>query len=147
MNVLLPIGIFAALAFLMGKGIQSGSGMVLPDEKTTRIVFWGLLGVSVADFIVTYIIRTKMVDRFVQSQSGTVIEKFEKAAVNLSIVVYALNLSYTIYGFVLVLLGVEMEVMMLFMAFSLLTYQLFRPRQKYLERILLKVESDENLIE
>jgi len=36
---------------------------------------------------------------------------------------------------VLILMGGDLEVMMLFTALSLVAYQLFRPRQKYLERL------------
>ena len=120
----------------MGKDIQSGSGIIIPDESSLEAIFYGLLIVSVFDVIITQVIRKAMMDKFLRSRSGTASEKFEKAAFSLSVVIYSLNLSYTIYGLVLVLLGAEMEIMMLFMAFSLIAYQLFRPRQKYLERLL-----------
>lgn len=146
LNVILPIGIFAAIMVLMNGDFQTGAGIGFPEDPGLRIMFYGLLTVSAADLIATIIIRRKMPGMFLKSQGGTAGEGSARAVMNFSIVIFAFNLSYTIYGLVLVLMGAEMEVMMLFVALSLIGYQLFRPRQSYLERLLSKIESENKQI-
>jgi hypothetical protein len=143
MNVLLPIGLFAATAVLLGKDIQSQNGIVIPEKGPIQIIFYALLIVSLADAVATYYVRKKMPARFFRGQIGTTAERFDKAVVNLAIIIYTFNLSYSIYGLVLVLMGAEMEIMMLFMAFSLIGYQLFRPRPKYLRHLISEVLPEE----
>jgi hypothetical protein len=140
LNVLVPIGMFTAAAFLTGKNIEVGSGINFGDDDTLRIMFYGLLIVTAIDIVITYVIRKKMPERLLRAMGSTTHERFEKVVVNFSLIIFSFNLSYAIYGLVLVIIGAELEVMMLFMAFSLIGYQLFRPRQKYLERLIERVE-------
>jgi len=135
MNVLMPIGIFIAAAFLMGKDLQAGTGLDIPMDGTLRVLLYAFLALSLADVAVTYFIRKKFPEKILVREGQPPTEKFEQATMRISILVFSLNLSYSIYGLVLLFLGAEIEVMMLFLAISLIAYQLFRPRQKYLEQL------------
>jgi hypothetical protein len=140
LNVILPIGIFAATMVLMNKDFQTGSGFGIHGDANLQIMFYGLLTVSAVDIIATLMIRRRMPEMLLRGKGEMAAARTEKAAINFSVIIFALNLSYTIYGLVLVLMGAEIEVMMLFVALSLIGYQLFRPRQKYLERMLERIE-------
>lgn len=136
MNVLMPIGIFIAAAFLREENLQNGAGLDIPRDGTLQIFFYAFLAVSVVDAAITYFIRKKYPEKFLRVEGGSLDERFGRAALRISVIIFSFNLSYSIYGLVLLILGSEIEVMMLFMAFSLITYQVFRPRQKYLERLI-----------
>ncbi len=60
---------------------------------------------------------------------------FEKATFTTGIVIFAINASHTAYGILLAVLGASTEIAMLFVALTLVTYQLLRPRQGYLEKV------------
>jgi hypothetical protein len=135
MNVMIPIGIFGAAVFFTGYDMHSGRGLKIPEEDILRLLFFALLIVSAIDFGVTYFIRKKLTEKLFRSDKGKPGRTFEQAVFTLSIIIFSLNLSYSIYGLVLILMGGDLEVMMLFTALSLVAYQLFRPRQKYLERL------------
>ncbi len=140
MNVLAPIGMFVGVMLLLDKEIQSGDGFSFQGNGDVQILFYALLTIAAIDGIATYIIRKKMPAALLQVRGESTFERFEKAAIRFSLVIFAINLSYTFYGLILVLLGAEVEIMMLFMALSLIGYQLFRPRQKYLSRLMKRVE-------
>ena len=142
LNVLMPIGIFIAAVYLLDKNIQGGAGLVVPDNGTLQIFFYAFLAISAVDVAITYFIRNKYPDRFLMHRGHSLQEKFDQAAMRVSVIIFSFNLSYAVYGMVLLLLGAEIEVMMLFLAFSLITYQLFRPRQKYLEKLLSKLSKE-----
>ncbi len=140
MNVIAPISIFAAVVFLLGKNLDSGTGMNLSGDSTVQIMFYALLVITAFGIIVTFLIRKNLPEKALRARGANAFERFENAAVKFSIIIFAFNLSYAIYGLVLILIGAELQVMMLFMAFSLITYQIFRPRQKFLERFQKRVE-------
>jgi hypothetical protein len=139
MNVLVPIGMFVTVMLLLDKEIQTGDGFSFQGNGDVQILFYALLTIAAIDGIATHIIRKKMPAALLQVQGETAFERFEKAAVRFSLVIFVINLSYTFYGLILVFLGAEVEIMMLFMALSLIGYQLFRPRQKYLSRLMKRV--------
>jgi len=141
MNVLMPIGMFIAAAFLMDKNLQSGAGLDLPKDGNLQIFFYGFLTISAVDVAVTYFIRKKYAEKFLRAEGRSLDERFGRAALHVSVIIFSFNLSYSIYGLVLLFLGADIEMMMLFVAFSLITYQLFRPRPKYLERLIQAIQS------
>lgn len=140
LNVIIPIGIFGGAVFILDKNLNTASGMNLPADSPVQIIFYGLLMVSIIDVAVTLLLRRKLPEGILRTSGANPYERFERAAVKFSIIIFSFNLSYAIYGLVLILMGAELQVLMLFMAFSLITYQVFRPRQKFLERFQQRVE-------
>jgi len=139
MNVIIPIIIFAATAFLLNLNIETSEGITFSGKTSVKLLFYIFLVVVFIDGVVTYMLRRRLPSQIKVAEGDSRLEKFEKAVMRLSLVIFSFNTSYSIYGLVLVLLGAELEVMMLFMAFSLIGYQLFRPRQKYLEKVYSQI--------
>jgi len=136
---------------LKGKGIESGDGLTLGQNNIMPLLFYVCLAVSAMDFVVTFLVRRHMLQRFLVGQGVLAVltpsskptkpmpEQFEKSVMSISLVIYSLNFSHAVYGLLLALLGASSEVTLFFVALSLIGYQVFRPRQKYLERILNQV--------
>lgn len=137
-NVLVPIGIIGVLLFARSTEIDSSSGFTFGDSPQTQILFFALLAVSVIDILVAALVRYHLPEKVMKQSALSRPEAFEKAAVTTGIVIFAINASHTAYGIILGFLGASTEITMLFVALTLLTYQLFRPRLGYLEKIWAK---------
>ena len=134
-NVMAPIGLFVVAMTLTG-GITGEGGLGLDDRPMVRFLFFVFLGMSVIDFIVCLIIRKSLPARLISASGGSPSERFAGAARNIALVIFIFNALYSVYGLVLVALGAQIEVMMLFVAFSLIGYQFLRPRRAFLERLM-----------
>jgi hypothetical protein len=135
MNLAAPVALIVAAMLLMEEG--GGLSSALGDKSTIGLLFFVFLALSIADGIVTYMIRRILPGRLAVAAGHSLDEQFEKAAVRISVIIFSLNLSHCIYGVVLAVLGAQSRVVMLFAALSLISYELFRPRESYLERILI----------
>jgi hypothetical protein len=134
MNLAAPVALIVAAMLLMEEG--GGLSSALGDKSTIGMLFFIFLALSLADGIVTYMLRRTLPGRLIVAAGHSLDEQFEKAAVRISVIIFSLNLSHCIYGVVLAVLGAQSRVVMLFAALSLISYELFRPRESYLERIL-----------
>lgn len=135
MNVVAPVALLVIIILVTNNDMQSGGGISLRENQSVRVLFLVLLFVSLGDFIAAYLIRRLVPPGFFDAGSQPPARRFEKGVMKLSVVIFSLNTGHAIYGIVLAFLGAEIEVMMLFVAFSLISYQLLRPRQEYLENL------------
>lgn len=141
-NVIVPTTLLVVMALV--RGDLTGSEGVPWSESAAggeqRLLFFVLLAVAVIDLGVAGFLRHRTPKSMLGFAGMPPAERFEKVATNLSWTIFSVNLSCTIYGLVLVLLGLRIEVMMLFAALTLIGYQLFRPRQKSLEALWDRLE-------
>ena len=133
MNVGAPVAAFVIVTLALGKDIHAGGGLPFAGAGQSAMLFYVFLAVAVGDLVAAYVIRRVMPRSMAGSSAGTPTERFERGATTAGIIIYALNLSATIYGVVLAILGANAQTMMLFVALTLIGYQLLRFRRGYLE--------------
>ena len=134
MNVIVPTTLLVVMALLRGE-ISGTSGISLTEQSENRMFFYILLAMGVVDLALAAFIRRRPPQSVIGRFDLPAAEQFEKSAMSLSWAIFSLNLSCTFYGLVLVVIGMKIEVMMLFVAMTLIGYQLLRPRQKSLEAL------------
>lgn len=144
MNVLFPVTVLAVIILVFGREISETGGLHLAGKPTVGILFYIFIAVIVLDFAVAYFIRTRMPAAVMDSSSASAEERFERSAMAVSLIIYSLNMSYVLYGFVLLLLGANVEVPMLFAALCMIGFQLLRPRRNYLETMMNKISPPKN---
>jgi hypothetical protein len=137
LNVVFPIALFG-LALLFGNRDPMAEGSVLPaaGQTTASLMFYLFLVLSILELGIVYLLRKHLPVFLFKSRTGNDEADFAANAMSVSIMIFAFNEGPAVYGLVLVLLGLDLEVMMLFIALSLIGYQLFRPRADYLDRVL-----------
>lgn len=139
MNILVPATLFAILVIFRGGGISEVS--LLPtDRPELIIIFYAGLAVSAAGVLITYLLRRAIPASIVKGKILSPAREFESRVMAFSIITFALNESYAVVGMVLALLGMSREVFLLFIALTMITYQLFRPRRAFLEQLRDKLE-------
>lgn len=146
MNVLAPVA-YVGIAIYFRERNQGGD---LPDgfavAANLKILFFIFLAVSCLDLGLAYYFRSRLPGNVMlpRRQRGRLLalsleEHFNRVAVNLSMVIFACTAAASVYGLVLIVMGAQLEVMVLFVALSLIGYQFFRPREAFLERVLERV--------
>ena len=140
MNILTPVALIVAAMLLMEEG--GGLSSALGAKSTISLLFFVFLALSFADGIATYIIRRTLPGRLAVVAGQPLEKQFEKAAMRISVIIFSMNLSHCIYGVVLAVLGTQSRVAMLFAALSLISYELFRPRESYLEQLLARLRGE-----
>ncbi|MDD4051019.1 MAG: hypothetical protein PHR28_03835 [candidate division Zixibacteria bacterium] len=141
MNVIVPTTLLVVMALLRGN-IFDTSGFSFAEQPENRMFFIILLVMGVADLALAAFIRKRPPRSVIGLADLPAEEQFEKSAMSLSWAIYSLNLSCTFYGLVLVVIGMRIEVMMLFVAMTLIGFELFRPRLKSLEMLWDRLESE-----
>lgn len=139
MNVLFPVIVLVMAVLVFSAEITNTGGLHLQNKPTVEMLFYVFAAVTVLDFAVAYFIRNRMPAMLIDSSAGSVDERFERSALKISLIIFTLNMSYVLYGIVLMLLGASIEVLMLFAALSMIGFQLLRPRRDYLETMLKKL--------
>lgn len=139
MNVLFPVIVLVVAVLVFSAEITNAGGLHLQNKPTVEMLFYVFIAVTVLDFAVAHFIRNRMPAALIDSTAGSVDERFERSAIKISLIIFALNMSYVLYGIVLMLLGASIEVLMLFAALSMIGFQFLRPRRDYLETMLKKL--------
>ncbi len=140
LNTIAPIAAFIVIYLLSSQGYVAAGGFDFYDNTPLLILFFVLLAVSLADFGLIIYFRKKLPGRLLDVPGPSVEEKFRQSAARISTVIYLLNLSHTAYGILLLILGAPSEAAMLFIALTLVGYQIFRPRRKFLEKLYEHIE-------
>jgi hypothetical protein len=137
LNVVFPIALFV-IALLFGGRDPMTDGSVLPsaDQAMASMLYYIFLALSVLELGIVFLLRKHLPVFMFKSHSGDDETDFAANAMSVSTMIFAFNEGPAIYGLVLVLLGLDLEVMMLFIAISLIGYQLFRPRATFLDKVL-----------
>lgn len=133
MNLGAPALLFAlAVVFLSGSALRDAM-----EPATFNLLLVILVIVSAADLGVALFLKRRLLSgrnifRRTSPPEETIAEsRFLQAAT----VIYGINLSPTIYGFVLIFLGASIENFLLFVAFTLIGFQLARPRRRDVDRL------------
>jgi len=133
LNVLIPIGAAVGLAVLTGYEASSSAGFLFDFSPLTD---WSLIPMVLfvaAGVLVIIRIRKAPPAYIFESSQNDPDEKFVQAAIRLSIIIFSINLAFSLPGVALFLMGASFEVSMLFFALTLIGYQIFRPRINFLE--------------
>lgn len=141
MNVVMPIAIFIIVMLITNQGILTEGSIDFAGRPNLQIVFYVLLLASAIDYALVYFLRRRLPAGILIGEGTGTEERFEKSALKISMLVYVINLSHLFFGILLVLLGAAVEIMMLFVALTLIGYQLFRPRKKFLEGMFQKLSN------
>lgn len=140
LNVLLPITLIVVIYLLVERGIVASGGFSFFDRPHLKIIFFILIAVSLIDYVVIYIFRKRYLESASPAVTGSPKDSFEKSAIRLAWITCILNMIPIGYGVAMILLGSPYEAAMLFIALTLVGYQIFRPRRKYLEQLYEKFE-------
>jgi hypothetical protein len=146
-NVLFPVAYVGVAIFLKQRNQADDMSAGFAVAPNIQLLFYLLLGVSFLDLGLAYYFRRMlprkmiMANRQLNQLSGlSLAEHFNQSATTISLVIFACVGAASLYGLVLVIMGAQLEVMVLFVALSLIGYQLFRPREAFLERVLERVK-------
>lgn len=134
LNVIIPATVLVILLLLRGDA-AGAAGSLWGTEPQEKLLFFVFLAVALGEFAAIAIIRRKLPEKALGPIAGPPDEQFAKSAMTLSIIIYSMNLSCTVYGAVLLVLGMRLEVLMLFAALTMVAYQIFRPREAFLEKL------------
>jgi hypothetical protein len=139
MNVMVPTTLLVVMALFRGDVAES-AGISWQEQSKNQMFVYILLAVAVVDLVTAGIIRRRPPRSVIGISGLPPAEQFEKSVMSLFWLIFSLNLSCTFYGLVLVVIGLRIEVMMLFVALTLIGYQVLRPRQKFLEAFWSRLE-------
>jgi hypothetical protein len=139
MNVLGPVVIFIIAAFVKGQGFQSAENAPSFPNQNIQFLFYALLFISITDLVAAYFIRKSLSSR-PRPPDTSHGEFFKRQMLTISVVVYGLNSMHAIYGLVLFVLGAAIEIMMLFVALTFVSYQIFKPRKNFADYLCEKME-------
>jgi hypothetical protein len=137
LGMLMNVGIPAVLFVLAVVFLSLGVWKAALQASSFNLVFVILIAVSVGDIGVALFLKRRLLSPqniFKEASSATEITT-EVRFVQAAVVIYAINLSPTVYGFVLIFLGGKIENFLLFVAFTLIGFQLARPRPADVEKL------------
>ncbi|MFH1700401.1 MAG: hypothetical protein ABIE07_07415 [Candidatus Zixiibacteriota bacterium] len=140
MNVLGPVVIFFIAAYLKDQSFQTAANVPFFPNLQIHILFYALLFISITDFVAAYFIRKSLSSRPCPSVIDAS-EFFNRQMVTISVIVYSLNAMHTLYGLVLYVLGGAIEIMMLFVALTFVSYQILKPRKDFVDNLCRKIEA------
>lgn len=137
LGMLMNLGIPAVLFVLAVVFLSVGTSKAAFQASSFSLIFIILIAVSVGDIGVAFFLKRRLLSPqniFKEASSATEITT-EVRFLQAAMVIYAINLSPTIYGFVLIFLGGKIENFLLFVAFTLIGFQLARPRPADVEKL------------
>ncbi len=128
-----------------------------PDTSPSQlhILFYLLLILSFTEIAIAVFVRNRLPAFIInystgnkpqgpqglfRSGKGAEPAEFSKTAFNISIIMFALVESCSIYGLLLVLLGLEFDYIWLFIALTVIGYLLIRPDEDFLKRLHRKLQ-------
>ena len=137
---MIPIGLAVGLAVLTGYEAGSSGGILFDFSP---LADWTLIpmGIFVAAGLLVIVRIRKAPPAFIFESSQTDLdERFAQAAIRLSLIIFSINLAFSLPGIALFVMGASFEVAMLFFAVTLIGYQIFRPRINYLEHLRQNIQ-------
>jgi len=142
MNVMLPATVLVAAVLLFDRDLSNAGGLNLAGKQNVQLSFYIFIAVTVLVFAAAYFIRERMPNFAIVRRPSEPIERFDRSAVRMGLIIFSCNSSFTLFGFILMALGAAIEVMMLFAALSMIGYQMLRPRQGYLEKLFARTSPE-----
>ncbi len=132
MNVLVPMILIAAGAFLKARGVSVNPGADL------KIFFWVLFVVAVSEIPAIYIVKRSFLSGHKAFQKSRGHATAEQALLQMGIIIFSLALAPAIYGLVYYLLGGTLERFVLFAAITLFCFLVFKPKQEEISTFVKK---------
>ncbi len=140
LNLLVPVFLLSLGTFLKSKGIGGDMGTGLST------FFWVLIAVTLSEIPVIYLVRKATL-----SARKVYLDSHPQAAVGQlllqwGILVFSVSLSPAVYGLIYYLMGGALERFVLFVAFTLLCFMLFKPKLEELHSFVEKrYNADQNV--
>ncbi len=123
------LGIDMAI-LIAGYLIAQSGGIISTRSNLLRNV---LFIVAVSELAAMEIVKRSMLSKIGPPTEGQAFDY--RQLMQVTVVIAAMCSAISIYGLIAVILGSELEVLLLFVAISLIGYQLFRIRPRDLERL------------
>ena len=130
MNVFTPVVLIFVGVFVRNRGMEAGAGTDL------GIFFWVLIAVAVSEIPAIYFVKRTFLSRARSFQKRGGQSDVGQTVVQMGMIIFALSLAPTIYGLVYYLLGGSLERFVLFAAFTLFCFMLFKPKQEEISALL-----------
>ena len=130
MNVFTPVVLIFVGVFVRNRGIEAGAVADL------GIFFWVLIAVAVSEIPAIYFVKRTLLSRGRSFQKSGEQSGVGQTVVQMGMIIFALSLAPTIYGLVYYLLGGTLERFVLFAAFTLFCFMLFKPKQEEISALV-----------
>ncbi|MEZ5358190.1 MAG: hypothetical protein R3F48_05105 [Candidatus Zixiibacteriota bacterium] len=142
LNTMGPIVIMVLLVVVRGDSFNMQGRMSLPEDGAMRSLLYVAIALSIIIILITYFMRKKLLESSVCPEGTAKLQYFNDRVIVIARVVYLLNAIHTVFGLVLYSVGFPLEIMMLFTAGTLISYQFFRPRPRVLEEFFERVTGE-----
>lgn len=139
-NILIPGGLLVIMMLIGDKNVMDESGAASIGETLLQLPVFLMLFLSAVGFGVVYYIRRILPESLLVREGISVADKLEGSIQKISMIIFGINLLHSLFGLILVTIGNDLRVMTFFVALSFIGYQLFRPRQDFVEKVLEKIQ-------
>ena len=130
MNVFAPAVLIIIAVFVRTRGID------VDAVRDLGTFFWVLLAVAISEIPAVYIVKRTLLSRGKSFAGGGEDSTVAQRLLQVGIIIFSLSLAPTIYGLVYYLLGGSLERLVLFAAFTLLCFMVFKPKQEEISSIV-----------
>ena len=129
MNVFVPVVLIFIGVFVRTRGID------VDAVRDLGTFFWVLLAVAISEIPAIYIVKRTLLSRGKSFAGGGEDSTVAQRLLQVGIIIFSLSLAPTIYGLVYYLLGGSLERFVLFAAFTLFCFMVFKPKQEEISTI------------
>lgn len=142
LNVLAPAVLIFVGALLKARGVSIGT------VEDLGIFFWVLVAVALSETPAIYFVKRTFLSRGKSLRRGSENLTVEQTLFQMGMIIYSLSLAPTIYGLVYYLLGGSLERFVLFAAFTLFCFMVFKPKQEEISSFVKRqTGAEENVTE
>lgn len=120
---------YNVVMLVLGYIIAQQNPNAISDTLIRNILFFA----AVADMAAIFLVKKSMLGKAIKTLNGPEETIPYKALFNITSIITIMCLAISTYGLVLVYLGEKFEILMLFVALSLVAYQFFRLRARDFE--------------
>lgn len=139
LNTLIPAGILIFSYMRYDQPLNSAGGFDLRLDESISPLFFTFLALSLIEMVIIYLIRTKLPTWIYNSlganSNDSLSRNFVSTVYKTSLYMFLFTASISCYGLVMMFMGSSFEVVVLFVALTFASYQIFRPRKEYLEKL------------
>ncbi|MFQ5608626.1 MAG: hypothetical protein ACE5GA_11830 [Candidatus Zixiibacteriota bacterium] len=139
LSLLLGIGAPAAL-LLAGYVMDAPDRHRFQDPAHEELFFWLLIGLSVAESLAAIMLKKRLFARPMILSETSFAQDFAAGMRTNSLTIFVVVDAIAVYGLSFFLLGGNLDGLALFCIFSVVAFQLVRPRAGFVEQILERQE-------
>ncbi|UCB51505.1 MAG: hypothetical protein JSV10_05745 [Candidatus Zixiibacteriota bacterium] len=130
MNVFAPVVLIFVGVLVRTRGIDLGA------VRDLGLFFWVLIAVALSEIPAIYFVKRTFLSRGKSFERGSENSNVEQTLFQMGVIIFSLSLAPTIYGLVYYLLGGSLERFVLFAAFTLFCFMVFKPKQEEISAIV-----------